>query len=239
MKALIVSDIHANYPALKAVLDTAGSYDKLIFLGDVVDYGPHPKECVNFIKNNADYYVRGNHDNALAFNTDCNSMGTFRAYSIATRKWHETILDERDKEFLRNMPLLRMAHLPGNPESSDKNTFFLAHASPQGDISKYLNEDEIINELDDIIAEYILVGHTHIQYKKKIDFTLVVNPGSVGLSRDGGQACYATYEDGNILLHRIDYDVEKTVSDLMKAPIDSSSKNGLKKVFMPNVKKIF
>jgi predicted phosphodiesterase len=238
MKALIVSDIHANYPALNAVLDNAGSYDKLIFLGDVVDYGPHPKECVDFIKNNADYYVRGNHDNALAFNTDCNSMGTFRAYSIATRKWHETLLDEDDKEFLRNMPLLRIAHLPGNPESSDKNTFFLAHASPQGDISKYINEDEIINELDDIIAEYILVGHTHIQYKKKIDYSLVVNPGSVGLSRDGGQACYATYEDGNILVHRIDYDAEKTVADLMKAPIDDKLKEGLKKVLMPVGKRV-
>ena len=58
MKALILSDIHANYPALQAVLNNAGNYDKLIFLGDVVDYGPNPKECLNFIKNNADYYVR-------------------------------------------------------------------------------------------------------------------------------------------------------------------------------------
>jgi len=237
MKALIISDIHANFPALQAVLNKEGSYDKLIFLGDVVDYGPHPKECVTFIKKNADYYVRGNHDNALAFNTDCNSMGTFREYSIATRKWHETLLDEDDKEFLRSMPLINKAHLPGYHAGSDNNTFFLAHASPQGDISKYLNEDEIINELDDIIAEYILVGHTHIQYKKKIDYTLIVNPGSVGLSRDGGQACYATYEDGNIVLHRIDYDVEKTVSDLMKAPISNSCKEGLKKVFIPNIKK--
>jgi predicted phosphodiesterase len=238
MKALIISDIHANYPALRAVLDKEGSYDKLIFLGDVVDYGPHPKECVTFIKNNADYYVRGNHDNALAFNTDCNSMGTFRTYSITTRKWHETLLDEDDKDFLRNMPLLSKAHLPGSRAGSDNNTFFLAHASPQGDISKYINEDEIINEVDDIIAEYILVGHTHIQYKKKIDYTLVVNPGSIGLSRDGGQACYAIYENGNIILQRIDYDVEKTVSDLMKAPIANSCKEGLKKVFMPHIKKV-
>ena len=237
MKALIISDVHANYPALQAVLEKDGSYDKLIFLGDVVDYGPHPKECVTFIKNNADYYVRGNHDNALAFNTDCNSMGTFREYSIATRKWHETLLDENDKGFLRNMPLINKAHLPGGQEDSDNNTFFLAHASPQGDISKYIYEDEIVNELDDIIAEYILVGHTHVQYKKKIDYTLIVNPGSVGLSRDGGQACYAIYENGNILLHRIDYDVEKTITDLMKSPIPDSCKEGLKKVFQPNIKK--
>jgi putative phosphoesterase len=225
MKALIISDIHANFPALQAVLDKDGTYDKLIFLGDVVDYGPNPKECLSFIKENADYYVRGNHDNALGYDTDCNCMGTFREYSIATREWHKTLLDKNDLRFLRNMPVINKAHL-------DDNTFFLAHASPQGDISKYLNEDEIASEVNDIIAEYILVGHTHVQYEKRSDYNLIVNPGSVGLARDGGQACYAVYQDEKISLHRIVYDVEKTIADLMKAPLSKNVKEGLKKVLL-------
>jgi putative phosphoesterase len=225
MRVLIISDIHANYPALQAVLKSAGTYDKLIFLGDVVDYGPHPKECLTFIKENADFYVRGNHDNALGYDVDCDCMGTFRNYSIVTREWHKTLLDENDLSFLRNMPVLTKAHF--NDES-----FFLAHASPQGDISKYLNENEIMKEIGDIISEYILVGHTHVQYKKQVGYNLIVNPGSVGLPRDGGQACYAFYNDGIISLHRIDYDVEKTLSDLMKAPLSESIKEGLKKVLL-------
>jgi putative phosphoesterase len=225
MKALILSDIHANYPALHAVLEKDGSYDELIFLGDVVDYGPNPKECLTFIKENADYYVRGNHDNALGYDTDCNCMGTFREYSIATREWHKTLLDENDKKFLRDMPVLSKAHF-------DEKTFFLAHASPQGDLSKYLDKDEIIDELDDIIGEYILVGHTHIQYELKSNYNLIVNPGSVGLARDGGQACYAIYTEGKITLKRIDYDVEKTISDLMKAPVDKNIKDGLTNVLL-------
>ena len=160
MKILIISDIHANYPALQAVLEKDGTYDKLIFLGDVVNYGPHPKECLRFIKEKADYFVRKNHDNALGYNVDCNCMGTFREYSIASIEWHKTLIDEDDKKFLRSMPVITKAHL-------DDKTFFLAHASPSGDIAKYLNEDEIMNELDDIIAEYILVGHTHVQYETK------------------------------------------------------------------------
>ncbi|MFZ0456487.1 MAG: metallophosphoesterase family protein [Ignavibacteriaceae bacterium] len=231
MKALIVSDIHANYPALQAVLEKDGSYDMLIFLGDVVDYGPNPKECVKFIKENADYYVIGNHDNALGFNVDCNCMGTFREYSIATREWHKTLLDDDDKRFLRRMPTIAKAHF-------DENTFFLAHASPQGDISKYLNQHEIAGEINNEIsqiAEYILVGHTHIQYKIKLDYNIVINPGSVGLSRDGGQACYAVYENENITLHRLDYDVEKTISGLMKAPLPDNVKEGLKQVLQPGV----
>jgi putative phosphoesterase len=228
MKTLIVSDIHANLPALQAVLDNDGNYDKLIFLGDVVDYGPNPRECIKFIKENADYFVRGNHDNALGNNADCNCMGSFREYSITTREWHKTLLSEKDKRFLRDMPILDKAHI-------EDDSFFLAHASPQGDIFKYINADDIDSEIKDIIVEYVLLGHTHLQYKKQVGDTLVVNPGSVGLARDGGQACYAVYENSEILLKRIDYDVEKTIADLMKAPLQKNVIKGLIKVLLHKV----
>ena len=231
MKTLILSDIHANYPALKAVLEQDGSYDKLIFLGDVVDYGPHPKECVKFIKENADYYVRGNHDNALGFDTDCNCMGSFRLYSMETRDWHKTLLDDDDIKFLRSMPTLTTAHF-------DNNDFFLAHASPQGNISKYLNEKEIENEIQNIVAEFILVGHTHVQYKNFYDNTLIVNPGSVGLARDGGEACYAIYEYGKIELKRVEYDVEQTIRDLFNSQLTLTTKEGLKKVLLHKVERV-
>ena len=68
--------------------------------------------------------------------------------------------------------------------------------------------------------------------KKKIDNTLVVNPGSVGLARDGGQACYAIYQNGEIILNRIDYDVENTISDLMKSPTPQNIKEGLIKILL-------
>lgn len=225
MKALILSDIHANYPALQAILNNTGNYDKLIFLGDVVNYGPNPKECLNFVKDNADYFVRGNHDNALGYNTDCNSMSSFKAFSIETRKWHKTLLTGEEIQYLKNMPVIEKVHL-------DNNSFLLAHASPQGDISKYLSKEEIVNEIDNLAAEFILVGHTHIQYKTKVRSTLIVNPGSVGLARDGNQACYAIYENGIISLHRIEYDVQKTISDLMKSPLADNIKEGLKKVLL-------
>jgi erythromycin esterase-like protein len=61
---------------------------------------------------------------------------------------------------------------------------------------------------------------------------MIVNPGSVGLARDGGQACYAVYEDGEMHLKRIDYDVEKTISDLMNSPISQNIKEGLKKILL-------
>jgi len=225
MKVLILSDIHANYPALEAVLNTEKDYDKLIFLGDVVDYGPHPKECLEFIKNKADYYVIGNHDNALGNNTDCNSMGTFREFSIATREWHKTLLDENDKKFLRSMPVMCKAHF-------GEKSFFLSHASPLGDISKYLNNDELEKEVKLLSHEFILLGHTHIQYIKFLQDSLVLNPGSVGLSREISKACYAIYENDDFIIKAVDYDVQTTINDLMKSPIPLNCKEGLKKVLL-------
>ncbi len=225
MKILILSDIHANYPALKSVLDEECGYDLLLFLGDVVDYGPNPEECLDFIKNNADYCVLGNHDNAMAYNTDCHSMGSFREFSIETRKWHRTLLTDDDISFLRNMPLTNKAYIEGE-------SYFMAHASPQGDIAKYLSSDEMTKELDDIRTEYILVGHTHIQYQKEVTDSLIINPGSVGLARDGSKACYAVYENNIFSLKKIDYDVDKTISDLMSSPISKSCKDGLKKILL-------
>jgi predicted phosphodiesterase len=153
-------------------------------------------------------------------------MGTFREYSVTTREWHKTLLDESDKKFLREMPILNTITLDGK-------TFFLAHASPTGDMFKYLNKDEIENEIDGIKTDFIMVGHTHVQYiKKTLHNITIFNPGSVGLSREESKACYAVYENGNIILNKIDYDVEKTISDLKKSPLPQNIIMGLEKVLL-------
>lgn len=62
MRALILSDIHANLEALNAVLDAAGPYDALWNLGDVVGYGASPNEVIETLRPLAQLNVRGNHD---------------------------------------------------------------------------------------------------------------------------------------------------------------------------------
>lgn len=223
MKALILSDIHGNLPALEAVIEREKNYDLCLFLGDVVDYGPFPKECVQFLMEQMDYGVMGNHDNALANSEDCQCRGDFRTYSVETRAWHSTLIDEKEKNFLRLLPKLQCIHLNGK-------SVLLAHATPQGDMFRYLTDAEVENAVEQVAEEIVLLGHTHIQVQKQVDDILIVNPGSVGLARDGGQACYAVLEDGNVTLHRIPYDVEKTINALQKSPISEESKEGLSKV---------
>jgi putative phosphoesterase len=220
MKALILSDIHGNLPALEAVIARDGDYDVCLFLGDVVDYGPFPKECIRFLREEMDVGVLGNHDNALAHNVDCGCRGDFKQFSEETRAWHRTLLDEREVRFLRALPPLAQTHLDGE-------SVYLAHATPQGDLFHYLQEEEVDEAVEGITAEVVLLGHTHIQFKKHVGRTLVVNPGSVGLARDGGEACYAVWRDGKIDLRRIEYDVQRTIAALNKSPISQASKEGL------------
>src|SRR5262249_56451225 len=63
MRILIVSDIHANWPALSAVRE---SCDVCLFLGDLVDYGTDPVPCIDWVRRNAHYSIRGNHDHGAA-----------------------------------------------------------------------------------------------------------------------------------------------------------------------------
>jgi len=148
-------------------------------------------------------------------------MGTFREYSLATRVWHRTLLNRDDFEFLRGMPPLKWFEYGGKH-------FRMAHATPQGDLFKYLSMDEWGDRIVGLDADFILLGHTHVQGMRTFGTINVVNPGSVGLARDQmGMACYATYHDGQIQLKRIPYDVARTVAVLRAAPIPERAIEGL------------
>jgi putative phosphoesterase len=224
MKLLILSDIHGNWPALEAVLRAEPDFDGVAFCGDVVDYGPFPRECLRWLADHADHVVRGNHDNALGFDADCRCMGTFREFSVATRAWHRTLLDETDRLFLRRMPTLRCFGWEGR-------NFRMAHATPQGDLFEYLAADQWGERVQALDADVVLLGHTHVQGLRKFGEMTVINPGSVGLARDrAGEACYAVYEGGQVRLERIPYDVGQTLAALRKAPLPEPVIDGLSRV---------
>ena len=215
MKVLIVSDIHANWPALSAVVTTE-SYDRLICLGDVVDYGPHPQPCLTYIRQHADWTIRGNHDNALGYGVDCGCRGDFRELSVSTRAWHRTLVHEDDLAFLRNLPLHQQVTI-------DEYGFYLGHAAPHDDLFTYLTPATLPAAVVGIEADFLLLGHTHLPLHQQVGTLTVANPGSVGLPRDsGGKANYAVYEQGEIILKQVAYDVEATIADLQRGPLSAA-----------------
>jgi len=209
MKVLIISDIHGNLAALDAIREEA---DKVFCLGDIVNYGPYPTACLERVRNLTDAMVRGNHDNAIGRDVDCGCSVKYKELSDAGKIYTNTVLCKEEKAFLANLPVTLHREIEGK-------RFLFSHGSPRGDMYKYLRPDvsckELEDELRDISADIVFIGHTHFPMVRKINDIIVVNPGSVGQPRDGiPMASYAVWEDGSIGIKRVPYDIEATVKGL-------------------------
>lgn len=210
MKLLILSDIHANWNALEAIL-AKESYGGLVFLGEAVDFGPDPGDCVKFLMSSSKrrfWAVRGDHDHGMAYGTNSKCTEELKYISSVSREWGEGYLKSGEVGFLRRLPVvssfsidgadLEMAHgsdrVPGEFESRGQG----------------LSEDER--------RRFILVGHSHKPFIMKAGSTTTINPGSVGQPRDFNPgASYAVIEDGEARIGRASSDIEKTIKHLEKS----------------------
>lgn len=217
MRALIVSDIHGNTDAL-AALDahlSAASWtpDIVVALGDFVDYGPDPEGAVQWAQEHHTIAVSGNHDYAMATGRSCRSSARFHPYAVATREYFRARLDARILRWLGDLALLQHLQTPAD--------WLLAHATVRDPLFEYLAATASDSEWEAAIADApksvgaVLVGHSHEPFARRIGQRWVVNPGSLGLPKDGDpRASFATFEDGVFRLHRIAYNVERAAMRL-------------------------
>jgi putative phosphoesterase len=207
MKVVIISDLHANREALEALPET---YTELWVLGDLVNFGPDPASVVDFIRNHAAVIIRGNHDEAIAHDQDPRCVQRYRRMADFTRRHSASVLNQEQKQFLRDLPLQRKLR-------RQNTEFYLCHARPSDPLYGYIPPDspEWNRELRKLQTDVLLVGHTHLPMMRRIGERLIVNPGSVGQSLSGQPgACYAVWEDGSIQLKTYSYPVESIVAKL-------------------------
>jgi len=134
------------------------------------------------------------------------------------------LLNEGERQFLRSFPIRHRFDWQGKQ-------FRMAHATPKGDLFEYLDMSQWDNHVSGIDADFVLLGHTHIQGMRTFGKLTVVNPGSVGLARDHrGKACYAVYRDGQMELKQQPYEVGRTVAALRAAPLPKHVIDGLLEV---------
>jgi protein phosphatase len=224
LKLLIVSDIHANLEALQTVL--AESHDELWVLGDLVNYGPNPSEVLDLVRRRASMVIQGNHDYAIGNSADPQCSRPFREMARAMQDYTESVLDERQKEFLRNLPRTA-AH------TIDGRRFFLCHATPTEPLFKYCLAEpaQWAPEIAGLQADIVLTGHTHVPFTMNLEEQQIVNPGSVGQPKHGAPvACYAFWEDGRMSLHSCPYAVEETVSKIFSLPMPKEIRSQLAEV---------
>jgi len=210
MRVLVVSDIHANWEALRCIPE---EFDRVLCLGDLVDYGPDPAPCLQWVHERGAFCVRGNHDEAVSRAVSCRCGESMREASERTRQIMRDELDGKQLASLGSRPLRAAVELGGI-------RFELVHATPSDPLYTYLRPDRRerwAEEVARLEADIILVGHTHLPMILRFGKKIVVNPGSVGQPRDGDpRAAYAVIDDGEPRLERCEYDVESTVAALAK-----------------------
>jgi putative phosphoesterase len=221
LKLLIISDIHANLEALQTVL--AEPHDELWVLGDLVNYGPNPSEVVDLVRRHASMVIQGNHDYAIGNSADPRCSRPFREMARAMQDYTESVLDERQKEFLRNLPCTAVRTIDGC-------RFFLCHATPTEPLFKYCPAEpaQWVPEIAGMDADIVLTGHTHLPFTMNLEEQQVVNPGSVGQPKHGASmACNALWGDGHLSFQSRPYPVEETVKKIFSLPVSSEIRSQL------------
>jgi len=217
MRILLVADIHANWPALAAIDEP---HDLCICLGDLVDYGLDPCPCIDWVREKADWVVRGNHDHGVAQHITPQGERGYGYLARMTRPLMWSALGAEDEQFLARMPVSQMITLDGR-------RLFLVHGTPRDPLDEYLLDDPEAwsRRIAGMEADWICVGHTHVQFLLQIGQTTILNPGSVGQPRDGDPRCaYAVIDDGRVEFKRVEYPVEETLRRIDASTLPDDAK---------------
>ncbi len=243
MKIAIISDIHANYQALKTVfadIEKKG-VDKVVCLGDIIGKGINARKCIDLVKEKCDVILRGNTDDRFSQNAD-NFKNDIEEYERI--KHNQSLLNDDDLKFLSQLPLCYEIRLSGNLVR-----FF--HAHPESPYKTVNNYNMNFNEKYQLfcptehtdshgIADIVIFGHVHYQFMEKIYNRTIVNSGSVGCPGclifdeelnakameirqahyviiDGTENCEGI-DDLSISFQSVEYDIEREFEDNKESP---------------------
>lgn len=199
----IISDVHGNLPALKAVLEKIDALgcETVISLGDVVGYYAQPGECIDLLRDRGIVNILGNHDHYIVSGEGC------------PRSKLVSDITEYQRGIISPQQVAWLAQ--SHSYIIDGSTYFI-HGGWQDPVDQYLYtiaQTDIPAE-----AETFFAGHTHVQVLLDVKGRTFCNPGAVGQPRDGDpRAAFATFEDGRIELRRVGYDIDETAFHMKEA----------------------
>ena len=235
MKRAIISDIHGNLEALETVLADIQQQgiDEIFCLGDIIGYGPNPRECVDRVMQ-CKIGILGNHDHGALFDPE-GFNSTAEAAVFWTRDQLETPSDDLEQG------VKRWKFLSDLPRTFRENGLLFVHGSARNPLNEYVFPEDIYSQrkMEAIFSkvEHICFqGHTHTpgvftqslnffspedlgyQYRLTEDKTLI-NVGSVGQPRDGDpRACYVVLSGNVVHYRRLEYPVDRTIAKIYSIP---------------------
>jgi putative phosphoesterase len=217
MRVALIGDVHANLPALEAVLAHAreGGATRIWNIGDFVGYGPFPDEVVRRLRREGAISIAGNYDlKVLKFKKKQDKWRTSkRPEKWLAFKWAYEHLSKESRMYLRSLsPELRM-RVAGR-------RILLTHASPASN-EEHLTPDTPTERLRELAgmadADLVICGHSHQPFTRQVQGVWFINTGSVGRPDDGNpRATYAilTIEPDvfEVRHYRVEYDVARVVA---------------------------
>ena len=223
-RVAVITDVHANLPALEAVLDAIDPLDAdaVYCGGDLVGYGPHPNEVCRLIEERGIPTIYGNYDYAIARDLeDCGCAyrdQRDRELGQLSVAWTLEHTDGRSKDFMRRLPFdLRL--------DTGGRRVRLVHGSPRK-VNEYLFADKPARTFERIAAgadcDVLVFGHTHRPWVAEYGGVLFVNCGSVGKPKDGDpRPSFAVVEmagdDFTATIERVEYDAEAVAREVAAA----------------------
>ncbi len=220
MRVLLLADVHTNWEALLALQRAESKPDAILFAGDAVGYGPDPVACARWLLANAATAVRGNHEEATirpeGFSETLRVLPELTEATRETLQYARAVLTPHDHARLSQWPASATISLGGA-------RFHLMHGHTLDVPGGRLNpatcpEAELRALFDDIPADVILLGHTHLPAIRQFGDRLIVNPGSLGQPRYGTpDATYAVWDDGHLQIKHLHYDHDATARRLRLA----------------------
>ncbi len=233
MRYLVLSDMHANWPAFGRVLESfrPESYDRVLVLGDLVGYGARPNQVVEAVRElpEGTAVIRGNHDKVAS---GIDSAEFFNPAARLAAEWTMQELTPEVRAYVHGLPC--------GPLEVDEETA-ICHGTPHDEDAYVLSAEEAMDCFESSEARIILFGHTHVTCVFAIDSETMdvrwgmddgdsielepgkrylINPGSVGQPRDSDPraACMTIdTEEGVAVWHRVDYPIETAQSQIEEA----------------------
>lgn len=235
MRIALISDVHANLPALEAVLADIEAQSEIYatyHLGDLVGYAPWPDETVAMIRDAGIPGIAGNYDTTVATNykhCGCKYDNPQQEeWAHISYQWTLQKASTRSRTFLGALPF-RLDLRPTGGHLSGPSVI-LCHGAPTLN-TLYWTADrsdsfclKMAERSGAKKGDVICFGHTHRPWWRKVDGVHFVNTGSVGRPKDGDwRAGYVILEVGgkevNVTFVRVEYDLERAMQGIRKSSL--------------------
>ncbi len=237
MRIVFISDIHSNIYALESLEKDLKnrSYDFIYCLGDIVGYGANPIEVVEWVMENVNLSLRGNHDTLIS---NAEPIDMHNPYTLKAAYYNMEVLKDKHREFLKSLA-----------KDFENNEFVLTHDEPciPGSMEYITKIKEAKDTFSSFYQKICFFGHTHLPgiFEKdgenisfikddkvylKENCKYLINPGSVGQPRDKDpRLSYIIYDnkEKSVEFIRVEYNVEKAARDILNAGLPTIFANRL------------